>query len=164
MVISDASPIVAFIKKGELSMLKTIFTTIHLPKLVYDELVSEEGASTLQVETLMAAIGDKWVIVDGSSDTSQLDRYRIGGGEQDAIGACLANPDSYLLLMDDMKGRQVAKIYRIQTLGTLGIIKLAFKKRLHDKIQVMENVQCLLHEDFHLSSEIIMSFMRSLEN
>ena len=122
-VISDTSPIVAFIKKGELSLLRTIFTTIHLPKVVYEELVNEVGASQLQIETIKAAIEDKWIVVDNSCDNSPLARYRLGNGEQDAIAACLNEPESYLLLLDDKKAKQVAIDHHIRTIGTLGIIR-----------------------------------------
>ncbi|MBN2151681.1 MAG: hypothetical protein JW839_09560 [Candidatus Lokiarchaeota archaeon] len=162
-VVSDASPIIAFIKKGELSLLKTFFTAIHLPSVVHDELVNGEGASQLQIESVNTAIKDKWIVVDASSDTSQLDRYRIGGGEQDAIAVCMNKPESYLLLIDDKKARQIAKDHHIQTLGTLGIIGFAFTKRLYDKKQAMENVQRLLREGFHLSSDVIVAFICSLE-
>lgn len=162
-VISDTSPIIAFVKKGELSLLKALFNTIHVPKVVYDELVNEEGANQLQIENVKAAVVDNWIIVDNSCDTSLLDRYRIGGGEQDAIAACLNNPTSCYLLIDDKKARQIAKDHHIQTIGTLGIIKLALKKQLCVKNQVMENVSRLLSEKFHLSSDVLISFLRSLE-
>jgi predicted nucleic acid-binding protein len=162
-VVSDASPIVAFTKKGELSLLKILFTAIHLPKVVYNELINEEGASELQIESVKIANKDKWIIVDDSCDSSQLDRYRIGGGEQDAIAACMNKPESYLLLIDDKKAKQIAKDHHIQTLGTLGIIGLAFTKRLRDKMQAIENVQRLLREGFHLSSDVVVSFTLLLE-
>ncbi|MEX2717120.1 MAG: hypothetical protein Q6353_011735 [Candidatus Sigynarchaeum springense] len=160
---SNASPIIAFSKKGELPLLKTLFKTIHLPKLVHDELVREEGASQLQIESVKTAIKDKWLVVDPSSDASQLARYRIGRGEQDAIAACLTEPESHLLLMDDKKAKQIAKDHHVQTLGTLGIIGLAFSKRLRNKKQTLENLQRLLHEGFYLSSDVLISFINFVE-
>ncbi|NMC04329.1 MAG: hypothetical protein GYA24_03915 [Candidatus Lokiarchaeota archaeon] len=131
--------------------------------MVYDELVNEEGASQLQIEHVKAAVVDKWIVVDASCDTSLLDRYRIGGGEQAAIAACLENPTSCYLLIDDKKARQIAKDNHIQTIGTLGIIKIACKKRLCVKNQVMENVSRLLHEHFYLSGDVLVTFLRSLD-
>jgi len=39
-IISDTTPILAFIKKNELDILKKLFNRIFIPKAVYDEILN----------------------------------------------------------------------------------------------------------------------------
>ena len=63
-IIADSSTVIAFIKKGELHLLKDVFTTIHLPAMVHDELTSGKGVSDDQMNQLLDVIRDGWIIVD----------------------------------------------------------------------------------------------------
>ncbi len=39
-VISNSTPLIAFIKKNELSLLKSLFNKVLIPKAVYDEILN----------------------------------------------------------------------------------------------------------------------------
>ncbi len=60
--ISNSSPLIAFIKKRELNLLKILFKEIIIPEAVYEELVEDKKQEN-QVKVLKEAIKDGWIII-----------------------------------------------------------------------------------------------------
>ena len=161
-VIADSSPLVAFIKKGELSILKSLFKNLYLPSAVHMELTQGIGANPEQVGPLQEAIDDGWIIVEPIARI-HLPDLPLGNGESEAINACLDDPDACLLLMDEKKGRRIASAKGIKMLGTIGVLALAFKTKLQDKDAGKNNLQKLLDAGFYLSSDTILEFYKFLD-
>lgn len=69
-----------------------------------------------------------------------------------------------LLLMDEKKGRILTKTFKIQTLGTLGILVLAKKKNLKNYDDLLENLDGLLKEGFYLSSDLITNYLKIIKS
>jgi len=69
-----------------------------------------------------------------------------------------------LLLIDEKKGRNIAKSLNIKLLGTLGILNLIKKKNLKNTDELTKNINLLVKKGFYLSSEVILSFIDSLKD
>lgn len=159
--ISNSSPLIAFIKKRELNLLKILFKEVFIPEAVYEELV-EDNKNEDQVKLLKEAIKDGWIIV------RKLKKFKIadlsfGKGEKEAINLCfeIENP---LLLIDEKKGSSIAKAFKIQTLGTLGILLLSKKREIKNKGDLLNNLDILIKNNFYLSSEVITMFLKKIES
>ena len=122
-----------------------------------------EGASETQVNALNDAICNGWVIVDKPVENRIPDAH-LGAGELEAISSCFDDLGVIYLLMDEKKGRTIARMQGIRTLGMLGILKLAHDNKLQNSTDTNENLQVLLASHFCISSEVMLGFLASLKD
>jgi predicted nucleic acid-binding protein len=160
-VVSDTSPLIAFIKKTELNILKLLFEKIFIPKAVYDELLYIPSGLDEEKKIIKHEIGEKWIIIDEVSE-EQYGDLDIGVGETEAINLCLEKKNP-LLLIDEKQGRNVARTLKINILGTMGILLLAYKNGLKDKKELFKNLNSLIKHGFYLSSEVILHLINELD-
>lgn len=156
-IISNSSPLIALIKKRELYLLKELFDNIIIHKAVYNELIDISKKLEGEIKILEEAVKNKWITIEEVKNF-KLSNLKLGKGEIAVINLCfeINNP---LLLIDEKKGRYIAKSFKINTLGTLGILFLAKKKRLRTNKNLFDNLEILIKKDFYLSSEVITKFL-----
>jgi len=161
-VISNSTPLIAFIKKNELSILKNLFKEIIIPKAVYDEILNTPRTSNKEGEILKKELKKKWILIKEIT-TPKFPELNLGRSETEAINLCieLNNP---LLLIDEKKARNIAKSLKIDVLGTLGILSLVNKRGLKNEQEILENLDLLIKKGFYLSSEVILGFLKKLGN
>jgi len=160
-VVSNSTPLIAFIKKNELFLLKSLFNKIFVPKAVYDEILNIPKNLTKEGKILEEEIKNKWIIVK-EVKRLKFPELNLGKGENEAINMCLEVNDP-LLLIDEKKGRNIAKSLKIDILGTLGILTLAKKRGFKQYQQVLDNLDLLVRSGFYLSSDVILSFLNALK-
>ena len=125
IVVSDTTPIISLMKAGQLELLRQLFGVVYIPEAVYRELTdneafSEEVSMVQECEFLYVQKVD-----NGKSVTILQSFTGLDAGESEAI--ILADEKhSDVLLMDEHKGRQVAKKMGIAITGTVGILTQAF--------------------------------------
>ncbi len=74
-------------------------------------------------------------------------------GESEAIilsDACKAD----LLLMDEMKGRQVAKQMGLHLMGTIGMLRTAYEEKLLSYEDIVECIDILKTNGRHISDKL----------
>lgn len=95
-----------------------------------------------------------WIILSHVKDKFKLAEIgsKLDKGEASSIALALEIPNSTLII-DEVKGRSVAKNLNIEIIGTIGIIILAGKKGIvNDVISV---VLKLVNNGFRLSNKIV---------
>lgn len=159
--ISNSSPLIAFMKKKELNLLKKLFKEIIIPEAVFEELRAKAKKEEEQVKLLKEAIKDGLIIVKNLKNFKIAD-LNLGKGEKEAINLCfeIENP---LLLIDEKKGSSIARVFKIQTLGTLGILLLSKKRGIKTRGDLLDNLDILIKKNFYLSSEVITMFLKEIE-
>jgi predicted nucleic acid-binding protein len=159
--ISNSSPLIAFMKKKELNLLKKLFKEIIIPEAVYEELIAKAKKQEDQVKLLEEAIKDGLIIVKKLKNFKIAD-LNLGKGEKEVINLCfeIENP---LLLIDEKKGSSIARVFKIQTLGTLGILLLSKKRGIKTRGALLDNLDILIKKNFYLSSEVITMFLKEIE-
>ncbi len=159
--ISNSSPLIAYIKKNELSLLKKLFKEIIIPEAVFEELIAKAKKQEEQVKLLTEAIKEGLIIVKKLKNFKITD-LDLGKGEKEAINLCfeIENP---LLLIDEKKGSSIARVFKIQTLGTLGILLLSKKRGIKTRRDLLDNLDILIKKNFYLSSEVITMFLKEIE-
>ena len=161
-IISDTTPILAFIKKNELDILKNLFNRVIIPKAVYDEILNTPKDLGNEARILQDELKKKWIIIIEIKSLKYSD-LGLGKGENEAINLCMEY-EKPLLLIDEKKGRNIAKSLKIKLLGTLGILNLIKKKDLKNIDELTKNINLLVKKGFYLSSEVILSFIDSLKD
>ncbi|WP_421829027.1 DUF3368 domain-containing protein [Larkinella sp.] len=158
IVVSDASPIVAFFELQLLELLPTLFKEVTVPEAVYQELLTLAP----YYETLAPITEATWLRIIPVIDKNQVERLceSIDAGEAEAI-ILYRQVNADLLLIDERAGRLVAKEMEIEAIGTLGILRQAKLKGLISELKpAIEHLRGRLK--FRLSDSLIQQVLKSV--
>jgi len=132
IIISDTSPINNLAAIGALHLLKSLYGTVVIPEAVYRELTEPDFvvAGAVEVQTL------EWIQVRSIADGAFLSvlRSELDPGESEAIALAL-ELGAEQILIDERKGRSVAKRLSVQYTGTLGILLEAKNQALISSVK-----------------------------
>ena len=142
IVISDTTPLISLIKINHLELIGDLFGEIQIPDAVYRELVSNKKY-TAEADKIKNYKSIKRVKVENETSVQLLRRATgLDIGESEAI--ILSDQiKADLLLMDEVKGRQVARNMGINLMGTIGILMQAYDSRLLSKEEIEECIEIL---------------------
>jgi predicted nucleic acid-binding protein len=138
MIVSNSTPLIALSKIGKLELLREYFGVIHIPKEVYEEVVTR-GKNLFGAMEVKNA---EWIKVEEVRNKIAVDSLRdyIDQGEAEAI-ILAKERNAKLLLIDDSDGRQIAERLGVKITGTIGILllattdkKIVFKEALDDLV------------------------------
>lgn len=139
IVVADTTPIISLLKIGHLELLQTMFGSVMIPRAVYDELTSEITFADEVVAVKNATFLD--VRTDLPENVVNMVRKSTGLdlGESEALVLSeQANAD--LLLMDEAKGRKIAKLMNFNIMGTVGLLIKAFQLGILSKEQIERSI------------------------
>jgi predicted nucleic acid-binding protein len=145
IVIADASSLIVLQNIGQLSLLQNLFDEI----LITPEIKAEFGLD-LPDWIKVAEVRDK--------TKQRLLNLNLDQGEASAIALCLENAER-LLIIDERKGRRIAKELGLKFVGTLGVILKAKEKGLIDST---ENIlESLKNANFYISENLKAKILES---
>jgi predicted nucleic acid-binding protein len=129
IIISNASPLISLCSINRIQILKSLWKGIIIPKAVYREVV-EEGAGKTGADIISMACKDwiKVVIVQNTQEVEAL-KAVLDDGEAEVI-ALGQELNAKLLILDNREPRLFASAANLPIIGTLGVIKLAWRKGL----------------------------------
>lgn len=108
IIISDASPLIALADIGELGLLQELYQIVTITDIVRNEIHADLPA---------------WIEVSTEYDLKQFQilSLELDPGEASAIALALESSDARIII-DENKGRSVAKRLGLRVTGTIGII------------------------------------------
>ena len=162
IVVSDATPIISFLKINRLDILNKLFGEVLLPEAVYEELTSN-SAFQEEAERVNACEFFKMVSVGNSETVDML--MRVTGldlGESEAIVYSDENK-SDLLIVDEVRARHVAASMKLRITGTIGILTAANENGLLNKDEAIECVKILRMSNRHISETLLNSVIENLK-
>jgi len=124
IVIADTTPLISLMKNGHLDLLHQLFGRVIIPNAVFQELVSNPRFADEGKRIKESTFIKNMEIKDMSSVELLKRSSGLDEGESEAIILSDSIKNS-LLLMDEIKGREVAAQMGIQLMGTHGILLLA---------------------------------------
>lgn len=122
IVVSNTSPIINLAAIGRLELLQHIYGTIVIPQEVYHEVAvkghEQAGASEIQTYS--------WFEPYHVQDIALVNRLEqhLDAGEAEAI-ALAVELQADLLLLDERRGRRIAKQLGVTVIGLLGVLLVA---------------------------------------
>lgn len=129
IIVSDATPIISLLKIEQLDLLEKLFKRVKIPVAVYQELTTNQKFKQ-EAELIKGKAFIDIVEVEDTKSVSILQRATgLDKGESEAI-VLAEEIKANLLLMDERKGRLVAKQMGNQITGTLGVIINAYEENL----------------------------------
>lgn len=117
VIVADSSPLICFAILDKLSLLESIFETLLVPEEVYNELVIPTKPYS---EVLSSYLQDKIRKV-GNTLAVNLLCHEVDRGEAEAIVLALEQ-NIERIIIDDSKGRRVARKEGLKPIGTIGIL------------------------------------------
>lgn len=155
VVVADAGPLLALAKLNLLHLLKSLYGRVEFTQSVYDEVVTcgmYRGYS--DAHDLQRFFGlEGWEPIAVGSIPDALEGAKLDLGERDSIA--LAMTRSCPLLMDEERGREVARNMGVPVHGTLGVLVQALRAGyiLKDQFQLYVN-QIIDRPDIWISPEL----------
>lgn len=121
MIVADAGPLIALARIGQLDLLRRLYGEVLVPPAVLDELALGSGRPGAAI--LEDAVKSGWLVENPAPGTATptplLDR-----GETEAI-ALAAQKHPRFLLVDDAKGRRMARQQGLSIVGVAGVLLVA---------------------------------------
>ena len=143
IVVSDTSPISNLFTIGCLEIMQKLFGTVILPQAVYTELLvlAEKGRDISEI------VSAGWIEVRTAQDRVEVARLLtlLDAGESEAI-VIAHEIKAELVLMDDSKGRKIAKAEGLYVVGTLGLLLEAKKRNIIDLVMpIVDDLRVRAH-------------------
>ena len=153
VVIADASPLIGLAKIGQLALLRLIYGEVLIPPAVRSEL--KAGIHRPGGPELLSALDEAWLKVAESADIpstfcAEL-KQMLDAGEAEAIALALHH-SSHLLLIDEQRGRAVARRKWARIAGTAAVLLAA--KRLGHINSVMAELDALSQAGYRLAAHL----------
>ena len=142
IVVSDTTPLISLLKADRLDVLEKLFREVCIPPAVFDELTMNPcyEAEAEMIRScpfiVVAAVSDSSAVLQVSRDDG------LDLGESEAI-VLTKELSADLLLMDEARGRDVARSMGIRITGTIGILLNAYEQGFLSKQDVTDCIEKL---------------------
>lgn len=135
LLIADTGPLIIFARSGRLSLLRDTAKQILVTTTVRQECLarSDKPGATI---ILKAFEEGSLSLVDDVDIGAALGKTPLDAGEKAAIALALSRNDpASSLLIDEILGRGVARQYGLSVIGSAGILLVAKRRGLIDKLE-----------------------------
>jgi len=139
IIISDTSCLIALSNIGLLDILRDLYQEVIITK----EVQAEFGENL-----------PEWIIVSevkNKDKQAEIEKI-VDRGEASSIALALDTKNSTLII-DEVKGRKIAKSFNLDIIGTIGILLLADKKGLIT--DVLSTILKMVNRGFRLSDTLL---------
>ena len=147
ILVADCSALIALSACGQLELLEKLFEIVVVPEAVYQEATVADKKEARQLKTFLQGKVRKvdisqYVFLDAFADL----------GETEAM-LLYKQLTADKLLIDDKRGRKVAKINNISIIGSLGVLLAAKERGLITEIAPM--LKLIERSDVHLAENLV---------
>lgn len=155
VIISNATPLIAFAKIGQLVLLQKIVTNLVIPKAAADEISTypqgQPGFIDLQQES--------WIGVQSITSEQQVSLLllKLDRGEAEVIALALER-QAQLVLIDELTARKVAESLDLNVSGSVGILIRA--KQVGELVAVKPLLDAMTQQGIYFSQRFIDAVLR----
>lgn len=158
-VVSDTSPIIFLAKIDRLFFLKEV--DLYVPPEVIQEI--EEGkhkghADYILIERMIQQFKLTIVAAPLLPDLPS----NLGAGESASISLAVHNHIKHLLI-DEARGRKVARLYGLEPRGTLGIILEQYHQKKISKKECKSLLYALIGAGYRIAEEILVQLLKEFD-
>lgn len=155
LIVSDTTSLIVLEKQNQLSLLCQLFDEVVIPQAVYEELVIGLDndkiikSSCLRIKRVVSSdrLHDLLMILDQ--------------GEAEAIE--LAISQNLPLIIDEKKGRKIAKNFGLIVTGLAGILILATQKKVLNSTQAKIILEISMQNGYRLSETLYKQVVNRLD-
>ena len=150
-IVSNTSPLIILKKSEAIFILDNLFDSVLIPKSVQKESFKKEKEFFSSLKTLKVTEPKDFNLV-------KVLRLIVDEGEAEAIA--LAMELNLPLLIDDRKGRRVAKKLGLKFIGSLGLLKIAKEREIISEVKPF--IQKFLDKGYYLDEKLVRRFLESV--
>jgi len=156
IIVSDTSCIINLISIQQIHLLENLFGKVIIPHAVYEEIVIE-GAGKQGAEQLETY---SWIEVRKCNNENLLNRISksLDDGESEAIVLAI-ELKADLLLIDEAKGRTIARENGIPIIGLLGVLVRAKQKGHISNVKSLMD-ELISHAQFRIADELYFEVLK----
>ena len=156
LIVCDAGPLIALAKIDHLAMLKQLFHEVFVPEGVIQECLVNPNLPG--AKTIKKALDKKILLPKSPSQNSFLEPILKILDEGERLAILLAQEINATLLLDEKRGRSVARNLAIPVIGTAGLLLMGFKKGLISNLP--ELLEYLKTNGYRLADNLIEEILK----
>ena len=153
IVISDTTPIISLLKADKLDLLEKLYGKVLIPEAVFSELTE----NLTYANESQAVKNCPFLQIENVNNTQSVQLLRdvtgLDAGESEAL-ILYQEKNADLLLMDEHKGRGIAKKMSVEHIGTIGVLLYAFDKKYITACEVEKILSVLIDKNIRLSRSL----------
>lgn len=152
MIVSNSTTLIILNDLGKLHLLNRLFEKIFIPQKVFEEVSYKNSFSLpsfIQVKNIQKS--ELYIFL-----TKILDE-----GESEAI--VLAKELTLPLIIDEKKGRKIAKNLGISIIGLLGVLYLCYSKKIVTRNDIDTIIEEALERGYRISNKLLQEFFDTLD-
>ena len=154
IVVSDTTPLISLMKISKLSLLRDLFGEILIPEAVFLETTTNVLYKS-EAEEIKSSDYIRVVAVKDRERVNLIQRVTgLDLGETEAI-VCAEENNADIILIDEMKGRQVAQNMSLTMSGSMGVLIGAYEKGLISSDEVEEALDVLQKSNQRISDKLV---------
>jgi uncharacterized protein len=127
-IVSNSSPLILYTRIGRLELLRELFGEVLIPPAVHLEVVVRGQGRPGSGDVEQAAWIESRVLRDYTDAQTFLGQ--INPGEAEAIALAMELGAEMAVILDDYKGRRLAREHGVETVGSGGVLVLAKRQGL----------------------------------
>jgi len=148
IIVADTTPINYLILIEQIHILEILFERIVIPASVHEEL--SRPRAPVPVRTWVKHL-PAWMEIRSPAAAYELVTAKLDDGERDAIALAL-ELNTPRIIIDELRGRKVARSHGLLVIGTLGILREAHRLGLVD---LQTAITRLKTTNFHITPEML---------
>lgn len=157
IIISDSTTLIILAKTDRLYLLSNLFEKVYIPQAVFDEINCKQDKVSQRLHDAKFIELNQ---VTNQNLLSEIANYNIDKGESEAITLALELHEK--LLIDERKGRIVAKEKGVFIIGLLGILRENYQSNLISYDELIEILDDFKAKKLRLSQALERVFLDSL--
>lgn len=135
LIICDASPLILLAKISQAELVLKFADEVWIPDVVWHEITCKSGSQS-EIPLLMKLLSH--CVRPADAALMAAFQTQVDAGEAAALSLAARRPES-VLLMDDRRGRILAKQQGMRCIGTLGLLVKAKRRGLLNAIRPLLN-------------------------
>ncbi len=160
-IVVNSSVVIALAEINLLNILVSLYEEVIVPKAVYKEVVVKgRGKPGSQELEILVQQNRARLLAPRSSVVVEALHDPLGLGEAEAIAVALEQ--NCMVGLDDRIARLKARTMGLKIIGTLGLLRKAYDKRLIDKNTLIQALQQLKQHGFRISDNIMREVIEKL--
>ena len=161
IVVSNTSPLIGLSQIGLIELPRNLWGKLYIPEAVLVEVLKKEPG----YREIEKAVQEGWIIAKEAQNRTVVEALSeiFGPGESECL-ALAKEIGAQLLIIDEQRGRKMAKRLGLKITGVVGMLVMAMQKDMLAPEELGSSVELLQKFGFRLSKELILWVKEEVNN
>ena len=151
MIISDSTALIVLFDLDRVELLENLFEVVYIVPVVLEE-----------ISVKYPVVLPPFITVEKPEDDELIGELRmlLDPGESEAIA--LAKAKNLPIIIDEKRGRKIAKGLGLKVMGLLGVVYLNIKKGFLTKSEAGEFIESAIEHGYRISRKMVDDVLEAL--